>query len=125
MLRSLPTRATYLSIHAEPPGPYAALYEDCNFQGRSAAINSLGKIDLSELESLGISDDAVSSIKVAPGYRVVIYERSGFSGRHISLRHDMPCLSSLPSPDIVLDDSLSSFEVQQLEMPSSVEGPGE
>jgi hypothetical protein len=81
-------------------------------------------MDLPELEALGIRNDAISSIKVAPGYKVVSYADSGFRGRHVSLWDNMPCFSNF-NHLMDLDNSLSSLEVQQVQMPSDVESPGE
>jgi hypothetical protein len=86
------------------------LYEDCNYQGPSTAITRLGAIDLWEFSALGIRNDAVSSIKVAPGYEVQIFEDGGYSGRHLTLRNNVACLSNLEQS---MDDLLSSMLIRQ------------
>jgi hypothetical protein len=86
------------------------LYEDCNFQGPSTAITRLGSIDLWEFYALGIRNDAVSSIKVAPGYEIEFFEDGGYSGRRLTLRNDVACLSKLEQS---MDDLLSSMIIRQ------------
>ena len=73
-----------------------------------------------ELPSLGIKNDAVSSIKVAPGYEIVIYEDAGYSGRRASFRSDVVCLSALEQS---MDNILSSMEIRPL--PVIFADPGE
>jgi uncharacterized protein YkwD len=53
------------------------IFEDSNFQGVSKQLD-LGSYDVN---SLGIKNDSLSSLKILPGIKVTLYEHGGFGGR--------------------------------------------
>jgi len=52
--------------------PVATLYAHCNYRGGSAQLPA-GKHDINALKKAGIKEKSVSSIKLSPGYRAVVY----------------------------------------------------
>lgn len=60
------------------------IYEDENFQGASSALDE-GSYNVN---SLGIGNDRLSSLKVLPGTKVTLYEHSEFSGRSKTFTQD-------------------------------------
>ncbi|UOQ53775.1 beta-1,3-glucanase family protein [Hymenobacter cellulosivorans] len=65
-----------------PPPPatgVATMYKDCNYTGTAVAL-PVGDYNLAALQSRGILDNDVSSLKVNSGYEVVLYENDNFTG---------------------------------------------
>lgn len=90
-----PTRAT-ITIGGfagtnPPPTGVATVYQDCNYGGSAIGL-PIGDYDLSAMQSRGIGNDWISSIRVTSGYRVTLYEHSGFSGASLVLTADNACL---------------------------------
>ncbi|HVJ21963.1 MAG TPA: carbohydrate-binding protein [Polyangiaceae bacterium] len=68
----------------------ATLYADCPYAG--TAVN-LGPGDY-PLASLGLADNALSSIKVAAGYQAVLYNDDNFAGYANVVTGDTACLTN-------------------------------
>ncbi|MCR5886632.1 carbohydrate-binding protein [Hymenobacter sp. J193] len=62
----------------------ATMYKDCNYTGTATGLNA-GDYNLAALQSRGILDDDVSSLKVNSGYEVVLYENDNFSGASLTV----------------------------------------
>lgn len=71
-------------------GP-AIFYKDCNYGGSAVGLSS-GTYTLSQLRSLGILDDDISSVKVSAGYKVTLYQDDNFTGSALTLTGDDNCL---------------------------------
>jgi hypothetical protein len=70
------------------------LYEDCNFSGRVKRVTE-------DLSFLGDDfDDTVSSVRVGPETRVVLYKDEDFHGRSVSLDRDESCLENRHFNDV-------------------------
>jgi hypothetical protein len=69
----------------------ATAYQDCNYAGTAVAL-PVGDYDLSAMQSRGIGNDWISSIRVNSGYRVTLYENAGFAGASLVLTADNSCL---------------------------------
>jgi hypothetical protein len=67
------------------------VFDDDNFAGRSAQL-APGRYDLEQLESLGSENDTITSICVAPGCSVTLYEDFRFQGRSIVVTADARAL---------------------------------
>jgi hypothetical protein len=72
------------SVYPKQAGAAVAVYEDANFQGRSAALG-VGRYDWGQL---GIANDTLSSLKVSPGLVATLYEDTHFGGRSKIFTHD-------------------------------------
>ena len=85
----------------------ATLYEHCNYKGYSVSL-PVGAFNLSRLESKGAKNDDISSIKVTPGYKVEVFQDTGYRGAKRSLEGNISCLSSYG-----MNDKLSSIRVSE------------
>jgi len=81
-------------------------YQDCGYQGYSVTVPA-GRHTLASLQAMGIRDNDISSVRVAPGSTVRIYARNGFGGTWQDLSQDVPCLV-----EHGFNDALSSAVVQ-------------
>jgi len=76
----------------ESPLGQVVLYKDYRFQGAAQALGP-GKYDMSSLTATGgVGNDKVSSIKVPPGWTVILYQDAGFSGTSKTLSADCSSL---------------------------------
>ncbi len=71
----------------------AFFYPNASYGGLAAALPP-GDYVLSELETLGIKNDALSSLKVMPGHTVTLYADDHFGGTAWSFSGDTPRLNS-------------------------------
>ncbi len=87
---SQPTRvvATFGGYAGQAPPPaaggVATTYKDCNYAGTAVAL-PVGDYNLAALQSRGILNDDVSSLRVNSGYEVVLYENDNFSGAALTV----------------------------------------
>ncbi|MBL6445298.1 hypothetical protein JMN32_03195 [Fulvivirga sp. 29W222] len=86
-------------------GGVVTLYQHCDYKGYAVSLHE-GDYSLSQLQSLGVSNDDISSLKVDNGYKVTLYEHSSFGGRTITKSGSDNCLSSEG-----FNDELSSISV--------------
>ena len=66
-------------------------YKDCNYSGSAVAL-PVGDYNLAALNSRGILNDDLSSIRVNAGYKVTLYENDNFAGATLVLTADNSCL---------------------------------
>ena len=72
-------------IGIQPPSehtdnPVATFYSDIDYKGKAVDLPE-GEFLLSKLQSYGITNDDISSLKVKSGFKVVVYENDGFGGK--------------------------------------------
>ena len=92
----------------------STVYKDCNYGGY--AINlPIGDYTLSQLQSLGVLDNDISSLKVQNGYEVVLYANDNFTGTSITINSDDNCLV-----DNNFNDVASSVKVRTVISSSSI-----
>ncbi len=84
--------------------PGVALYSDAGFDGRREVFYQ----DDSDLRNNRIGNDAVSSVRVAPGCTVTLYSDRGFRGRAATFSYDADRLGGTP----IGNDSVSSLSVE-------------
>ena len=101
-----------------PPGSVATVYRDCNY-GNTAVGLPVGDYTLGQLQSRGVFNDDISSLRVSAGYQVVLYEHDNFQGAALTLRGDTPCLNNALGTG-VWNDKPSSLRVQTAPASSSV-----
>ena len=75
-------------IGIQPPSahtdnPVATFYSDIDYKGKAVDLPE-GEFLLSSLQSYGITNDDISSLKVKSGFKVVVYENDGFGGKNKS-----------------------------------------
>lgn len=89
------------------PTPPVTVYGDCNYGGFSFTLG-VGSYTLSQLQALGIANDAVSSIKVQNGHQATLYQHYNFTGNSIVISGDDACLV-----DNGFNDDMSSIVISQ------------
>jgi len=62
-------------------------YADADFGGFSAGLK-IGDYTLADLNSFGIYDNDVASLKVGMGYKVILYEKDNFGGQSMEITSD-------------------------------------
>lgn len=78
-------------IVTKEPVEVATLYQHCNFGGYGIALEP-GRYTLADLRSLGLSNDDVSSVSVAAGYKIELYQHDNFGGTVITKTSNDDCL---------------------------------
>lgn len=73
------------------PSGVATLYQHCNQAGYAAGL-PVGSYTLSQLQSRGVTNDDVSSIRVQSGYQIRLYQGDNFTGASIVKTADDACL---------------------------------
>lgn len=73
-------------------GP-VTLYKDCDYLGTAINI-PIGDYTLAQLNTLGIIDNDISSLKIPSGYKAILYKDDNFSGSSITITENNNCLVS-------------------------------
>lgn len=102
-------RQTSTPTTTRPTSPSAnnvvTLYQHCNYTGYSVSL-PVGNYSLSALQSKGMKNDDISSIKVSSGYQADIYKDAGYQGTTRRLTGNTSCLTRQN-----MNDVLSSIRV--------------
>ena len=85
----------------------ATFYENSNYSGWSVALSE-GRYDYGTMISKGIKNDQISSIKVADGYIVTLYNDAGFAGSKKTLFTDASGLGDF-------NDKTSAIVIEKVE----------
>ncbi|KQW42944.1 MULTISPECIES: glycosyl hydrolase family 18 protein [unclassified Roseateles] len=73
------------------PTGVATVYQNCNYGGYAVGLNE-GRYTLSQLQSLGVRNDDLSSARVSGGYQLTLYENDNFAGRSVTKTGSAGCL---------------------------------
>src|SRR5262245_61270276 len=92
------------------PQPIVTLFKDGNFQGSSKSF-TVGRYEGS---SLGIGNDALSSVRVPSALKVHLCEHGGFHGAR------MTCVRDTPSLGDGVNDKVSSIIVEEAGAPKVI-----
>ena len=85
----------------------ATFYENSNYSGWSVALSE-GRYDYGTMISKGIKNDQISSIKVADGYKVTLYNDERFAGSKKTLLTDASGLGDF-------NDKTSAIVIEKVE----------
>ena len=85
----------------------ATFYENSNYSGWSVALSE-GRYDYGTMVSKGIKNDQISSVKVADGYKVTLYNNAGFAGSKKTLFTDASGLGDF-------NDKTSAIVIEKVE----------
>jgi len=90
--------------------PIATFYQACGYDGVNYNYQSLseGKYTASDLAYRGIGNNQLSSLKVASGYKVTLYDGDNFTGATFTATGDRSCLV-----DYNFNDLTSSLKVER------------
>jgi hypothetical protein len=69
----------------------ANFYNDCNYLGFANGLE-VGDYNLDRLQSMGISNDVISSLTIAEGFEVTVYDDINFAGLSKTYRGSVSCL---------------------------------
>lgn len=73
-------------------------YLDCNYNGTAVSLG-VGNYTLAQMQAKGISDDALSSLVIAEGYKVILYADDNFTGQTETLTANNNCITWSPLHD--------------------------
>ncbi|MDF7812484.1 beta-1,3-glucanase family protein [Hymenobacter sp. YC55] len=110
--RVVATFGGYAGTGTTPSGGVATTYKDCNYTGTAVAL-PVGNYTLSQLQSRGILDNDISSLRVNSGYQVVLYESDNFTGASLTVGSaGNSCLVNNPLGTGNWNDKATSVRVQ-------------
>jgi hypothetical protein len=67
-------------------------YMDCNYTGTAVSLG-VGNYTLAQMLAKGITDDAISSLVVAEGYKVILYADDNFTGTTETITANNSCIT--------------------------------
>lgn len=79
-------------------------YNDCNYGGFSGGL-TIGDYNLARLKSLGLQEDAISSLRVAKGFQAILFQDDNFGGASTIITADNSCF------DTNWNDKVSSIRI--------------
>jgi hypothetical protein len=97
---------TIFGIRTKNQKEVANFYYDCDFKGFANGLE-VGDYDVNRLGSLGIGNDLLSSLTVAEGFEVTLYDEGNFSGNSKTYRGNVSCIVADG-----LNDKVSSLRIQ-------------
>jgi GH18 family chitinase len=68
-------------------------YKDCNYTGFSGGL-TIGDYNLARLNSLGILNDDISSLRITQGFQAILYQDDNFGGASTVINSDNTCLNT-------------------------------
>lgn len=83
---------------------YITVYEDCNFRGKSRALD-IGRYN--DVRKLNLRNDSISSVHIPDGLQVILYENENQRGASTILSASVSCLNRQ------WNDQTSSLEVRE------------
>jgi len=107
-ISSMIVRKTGAGSASSSETPVVTLYAHCNYRGGSAQL-PVGKHDINALKKAGIKEQSVSSIKLSPGYRAVMYAGPSFNSKSLVLTADDDCLDNDD-----MNEQLSSIVIESV-----------
>jgi chitodextrinase len=116
------TSAQSGQITVTTPGggiPIVQLFQHCNFGGWVANFTSTGNFSLSQIQAAGGVNDDASSIRIASGFKVTLFENDNQTGSSVTLTGDTACFVGLNFNDI-----LSSLRIETDSGPPPSPPPG-
>jgi hypothetical protein len=107
----VPVTGSYSVTGTIPPGGsinpttnVVTVYKDCNYTGFSGGLE-IGDYSLARLRSLGVLDDDISSVRIAQGFKVILYQDDNLTGGSTVLTADLSCF------DATWNDKVTSIRV--------------
>lgn len=83
----------YVRVYQNVSSPtgVATVYKDCNYGGYAIGLPA-GSYTTAQLQSRGILNNDISSVRVQPGYQIRLYQNDNFSGTSVLKTGDDGCL---------------------------------
>jgi beta-glucanase (GH16 family) len=97
----------YVRVYQQTSQPSAAVtvYQHCNYGGYAVGL-PVGNYTLSDLQSRGIINDDISSVRVQSGYQVRLFQNNSYGGSSVLKSGDDACLV-----DDGFNDATTSIQV--------------
>jgi beta-glucanase (GH16 family) len=77
--------------NTQQPQGVATVYKDCNYGGYAVGLPA-GSYTLAQLQSRGVADNDISSVRVQSGYQIRLYQNNNFTGTSVVKTGDDACL---------------------------------
>ena len=87
-----------------PSSDVITVYKDCNYTGFSGGL-TIGDYNLARLNSLGILNDDISSLRITQGFQAILYQDDNFAGASTVINSDNSCLNT------TWNDKVSSIRI--------------
>jgi len=84
-------QAAFPFQYTTPPPVAVTAFQDSNYGGYGATLPA-GSYNLAKLRAYGIKNDDITSLKVAAGYKAVLYADDNFTGASTTITGDVPLL---------------------------------
>lgn len=88
--------------------PIATVYKNCSYGGYAVGLLP-GNYTLGQLQSLGVLNDDISSLKVSSGYQVELFADNNFSGTSVIITGDNTCLTANSFNDLTSSLKVSAI----------------
>ncbi|WP_428232353.1 RICIN domain-containing protein [Flavobacterium sp.] len=69
------------------------VYKDCNYTGFSGGL-TIGDYNMARLNSLGVLNDDISSLRITQGFQAILYQDDNFTGGSTVINSDNSCLNT-------------------------------
>jgi len=93
------------TVPSIPPSTgLVTVYKDCNYTGFSGGL-AVGDYNLARLNTLGVLNDDISSLRITQGYQATLYQDDNFLGASTVINSDNSCLNT------TWNDKVSSIRV--------------
>ena len=96
-----------------PPAPtgVGTFYKDCGYAGYAVALPA-GDYTTAQLQSRGLLNNDLSSLKINAGYEVQLFNDDNFGGASLTLSGNTSCLASNPLDAGNWNDKVSSLRLR-------------
>jgi hypothetical protein len=91
------------------PTANVQLFQHCAFGGWQANFNNTGNVSTAQLQAAGGVNNDASSIRIAPGFRVVAFNGDGQTGTSVTLTGNVDCFVG-----VNFNDVLSSMRIEAI-----------
>ncbi|UGU14916.1 PA14 domain-containing protein [Sinomicrobium kalidii] len=91
-MREIVPRGQLYSRPDVSEGP-VTFYEHCGFKGFHAGL-PIGEYKLADLELKGFGDNEIACLKIAKGYKVILYENDNFEGTSKTITSNRGCFGN-------------------------------
>jgi hypothetical protein len=88
--------------------PIATVYRNCNYGGTAVGLLP-GNYTLGQLQSVGVLNDDISSLRVTSGYQVELFADNNFSGTSVIVTADNSCLVANSFNDLTSSLKISAI----------------
>ncbi len=89
-----------VTIPGSAPTGAVQLFQHCGFGGWVASFDTVGNVSTAQIQAAGGVNNDASSIRIAPGFRVTLYNGNNQTGTSITLTGDNSCFVGVNFNDV-------------------------